>query len=1235
MRYGDLIQFEPIETVVQLQHANAIDAARGLVKSYVISEEMAERLTSVVIPQLQFEKPADNKGLLVVGNYGTGKSHLMSVISAVAEHAELAPLVQSTTVAQAAATIKGKFKVVRTELGATEMGFRDFVCSQLEVALTRWGVDYTFPAMDTIPNHKGVFEQMMAVFAEQYPDQGILFVVDEFLEYLRSRRDQPLIQDLSFLRELGEICKDLRFRFMAGVQEAIFDSQRFAFVSNELNRVKARFEQVFIARKDVKYVVAERLLRKNAEQLTRIRQHLTPYAPFYGSMNERMDEFVQLFPIHPEYIDTFEQITLAEKREVLKTLSRTMQGYLHQDVPADRPGLIAYDSYWEVLKQDAGFRTIPEIREVIDVSQVLENRVKQAFTRPAYRPMALRIIHGISVERLTTGDIRKPIGVTPEELRDGLCLYDPLVAEMGGEPAVDLLGQVETVLREILKTVNGQYISFNRENRQYYLDLAKTIDYDQLIEQRATTLDEGALDRYYFNALAQVLERTDQSYITGYQIWQYELDWRDRKTTRLGYLFFGAPNERSTAQPPRDFYLYFLQPYQPPYFQDQKQSDEVFFQLKRPDEAFADALKRYAAALDLAATSSGDSRTTYTGQANQSLKALTTWLQEHMTTAFDVTYQGTTKTLAQWAKGVVGGNATVRELVNSVSSSCLAVHFQEQAPEYPRFSVQITAANRAQAVGDALRWMRGAVKSQQGTAALDALELLDGSALRPERSRYAGYILRLLAGKPQGQVLNRNEIVEQVSQDVEFMAPHLYRLEPEWVTALLAALVANGNVVLAIAGQKFDAGSLDPLVTTPLTQLVAFKHLERPKDWNLPALKALFEVLGLPVGHAQQITQGEESPVQTLQGAVTQRTAGVVLAQQQLHAGLSLWGRSLLGEAELANLRARLEGAKAFLEGLQPYTSAAKLKNLKYDVPEIQAQATNLAALQQIKDVRELIDSLQPAANYLTVAETALPADDPWVNVHLSTTREQVLDAASDPALRTTTTLRQDATQRLAEVRKRYVIAYMGMHTQARLGANDDKRKAALLQDTRLKTLRALRTIDLMPGGELETFQNALTGLKSCWALTENDLQTAAVCPHCSFKPAAESVAVPASIRLQELDAQLETLLDNWTKTLRSNLDDPITQNSLGLLPSARKQVVESFITSGALPRPLDTEVIQTFQQVLRGLSKVEIRKDHLADALLEGGIPTTPAELERRFKEYLNKVIAGKDPNSVRIVIE
>ncbi len=42
MKYGDLIQFEPIETVVQLRDADRESAAKQLVATYVVSEEMAE-----------------------------------------------------------------------------------------------------------------------------------------------------------------------------------------------------------------------------------------------------------------------------------------------------------------------------------------------------------------------------------------------------------------------------------------------------------------------------------------------------------------------------------------------------------------------------------------------------------------------------------------------------------------------------------------------------------------------------------------------------------------------------------------------------------------------------------------------------------------------------------------------------------------------------------------------------------------------------------------------------------------------------------------------------------------------------------------------------------------------------------------------------------------------------------------------------------------------------------------
>ena len=153
MKYGDLIHFEPIETVVQLRDADEVKAARQLVQTYVISEEMAEKLVDLVIPQLQFEHPTDNKGLLVVGNYGTGKSHLMSVISGLAENSALAGKLSNSDVANAAGKIGGRFKVVRTEIGATTMSLRDILVAELEEHLAAIGVSYSFPSADQVSNN--------------------------------------------------------------------------------------------------------------------------------------------------------------------------------------------------------------------------------------------------------------------------------------------------------------------------------------------------------------------------------------------------------------------------------------------------------------------------------------------------------------------------------------------------------------------------------------------------------------------------------------------------------------------------------------------------------------------------------------------------------------------------------------------------------------------------------------------------------------------------------------------------------------------------------------------------------------------------------------------------------------------------------------------------------------------------------------------------------------------------
>jgi hypothetical protein len=196
MRYGELVQFDPIVSVIQLRDAGVEERARSLVETYVISDRMAEQIAQIIVPQLQFLRPQDNKGVLIVGNYGTGKSHLMSVISAVAEYPELAEALTNERVRTEAEAIAGRFKVVRVELGGVTGSLRDILLRELEIALEEWGTPYRFPPADELTNNKDVILEAVSRFRERYPEQGILLVVDELLDFLRSRQDQQIILDL-------------------------------------------------------------------------------------------------------------------------------------------------------------------------------------------------------------------------------------------------------------------------------------------------------------------------------------------------------------------------------------------------------------------------------------------------------------------------------------------------------------------------------------------------------------------------------------------------------------------------------------------------------------------------------------------------------------------------------------------------------------------------------------------------------------------------------------------------------------------------------------------------------------------------------------------------------------------------------------------------------------------------------------------------------------------------------
>lgn len=1221
MKYSNLVQFEPIITVKVLREADDLNQAREDVRTFVISARMAEQLRDVIIPNLQIASPRDNKGLLTVANYGTGKTHLMSVISAVAEHTELAESIASAEARQAFAQVAGKFRVIRAEIGATEMSLRDIVCTELERGLKKLGVTFAFPSAATVTNTKDSLVDMMDAFEAVHPGRGLLFVLDELLDYLRRRRDAELIQDLAFLREVGEICRSTRFRFIAGIQEAIFENPRFAGVADAVQRVKARFEQVRISREDVAYVVKQRLLKKSTEQRDVIRAHLQPFTPLYEGMAENFDEFVELFPVHPAYIRTFERISAVEKREILKTLSEEMRRILDSDVPSGEPGLLCYDSYRARLVEDPSNRQIPEVREVLDKSEVLRNRVEKGMATKQYVATARRIIDALAVHRLTTEDIYVPIGATRQELRDDLCLLPPNLPE---RDAFFLGVTVDAVLAEVVKAVSGQFISENPDNGQVYLDVRKDIDYDQKIEDRAASLDDNRLDEAYFKALEEVLERRDAPYVAGYRIWEYEVLWADRNVNRFGYLFMGAPNERSTAQPPRDFYIYFLQPYDCPRFTDEQEADEVFFRLERPAEEFTSALRRYAGATALAIESTATHRSVYESKARTALQTMVTWLRAHMGEAITVTYAGTAKPLAQWLARITGPRSSVKEQLDSIASLALAAHFAARYPGYPRFGVTVTRENLQETVRQALQQIATGRSTSLGTRALEALGLVDAESHLTDTSQFAVALLAKLQ-EAGGRATNRSDLL--VERDPRVWTWQPWNLEPAWLVVVAAALTQLGRMEIGFASGQVDALGLDRLTRMTLDELVAFSHIAPPKALPIVELREIVRLLGLPPGLIPS-EGANEIAVQQILTKTSEHLSRIAEVRAKLRTGVTLWGATAVEQAEERDRR--IEGLQKVLENVKARNSIGKMNKLDLGTAQLEKARTGLAELDWVSAAVKAREHLSEPVEYLREAVEVFGSE-----------HQLSKDAAElrDGILAVFRTTAQPDANRVAQLkneaealRRRFADEAARAHARDRLDGTGDDRKRRLLESDAYRDLSQLTAVSILPDGAFGSLQNQLTSIVTCKTFDESALQASVICQECGYRP-RQSAVPTARATVDSIAGRLDQLLTEWERTLLDNLSVPEMQDQIRLLAASERTAINGFLSAKSLPAPITPEFVRALNQVFGRFEVRNVNQNEIWSTLFPESTPTTPSELRGRFEKFLAGQIGAIQPDKVRFI--
>lgn len=1225
MKYSELINFQPIESTIQLIEAGEKEAAKKLVQTYVMSDTMAENMQAPVFDQLQMDEVVDNKGVLVVGNYGTGKSHLMSVISAVATDEENLQYLQNKNFAKELECIAGKFEVLRIEIGGVTMPLREMLFGYIQEDFQNRGIPFEMPDFANVKDNKKIIKDFMVNFEEKYPDKGYMIVVDEFLSYLTSRDERQIVLDLEFFRALGEMCSKSKLRVIFGVQEKIFDNPKFSFVSDTLKKVSDRFTQLIITKEATSYVVSERILKKTPEQKAWIRSHLENFSELYTGMSSRLEEFVDLYPIHPEYIDVFNKISVIETRHILKDISSTIKSIFNEEVPENAPGIFSFDSCWLSIKNNGMFKSDPMISKVVNASSQLEEIINRSFPKPAYKPLAIKIIYALSVHRLTTNGLDVQYGLTAENLKDDLCLY----LQMPEQEAEFLLSIVSQTLKDIMTTVSGQFIIYNDANNQYYIDVDKIVDYEEKIKQRASVLAESELNRFFYDIVYSCLEWDAKQYVTNFNIYEYDLNWDSHNMFREGYLFMGLPGERSTAQPERDFYIHIMPPYNADGSAVQNLEDEVYLYFKSTDE-FKELLGLFSAAQLQAQISEGKDREAYEQKSVIYRKKLIKYLGENKNTCFDVVYKKEKHQLIEVLKGRYRQDESFKDTIDLAASLCFDGYFNEKYPEYPVMKTKITRRNMADNARVAFDHFAGR-KTQQSTMMLESFGVLDGDKIKPENSKYAAYYIDMVNKlSPQG-VINYSDIFEP-----KFMGDYAdkhFQIDFIFTPIIFLAMVYGGYAEITLKnGKKITASSLDQITSVLAGDLYEFKYLSRPAQTSLAEIKKLFEVLDLNPAELDGDDNAKRKAVEKLCEKALELSNAAVIEKQKLSNGFELWNEPLVNSAIESEMISACEDVKEeFSNYGAKYNTPAKLNNFSLSmegIAKLERQVLMIKAIQEYVTFKtECLETVTYVAN---IEMMELGADFKSkiesAKKDFRDIRDNIIDGtAGDASARL-------VEEKLSVIKEAYIDLYMEEHKKKRLDIKDAQRRGQILESKELSNLKKLRSIEILSTAKLSSIEQKLSSLKICYDLKKEDIKSTPVCPHCSLR--LDDNAPNVFGQLDNLENQIDDLVKEWNKTLVDTLSDPLVASSKEYLSPDQKKVIDEFVNSERLPERVDDFFVKSIEALLQGFEPVVVDADELIQKL-EALPPMDENSFKQNIEELVKAYTRGKDASKLRIVVK
>lgn len=1194
-KVGELFNFERIREVIDI---DAITDKKAMVENYVISPSLEEYLVHL----FRDLNSSTHKAAQIIGGYGSGKSHLLAFIISLLTEPELARYVQNEKVREAVEALRREFVVVHWELQPNDVSLSEYFYDQLEIQLKeKYGLTVNLPTSGVI-DHKKTILQVLEKVKEGQPTRGLVVVIDEISDFLKQKSKEKLNQDVQFLRVLGQAAQSCDFMFIGAMQEHIFTNPKYVDEAESFGRVAERFQIITIKREDIKQVIAKRILKKTAEQRLWLEELFREYLRYFPHLQASLDEYIDLFPLHPYVIQIFSELPYFEKRGVIQFTIQEVEHILDRDFPC----FITYDRIYDEIASKHTVKNLETVSPVVNAIQTLESKVD--LLDPRHQDTARKIIKALAVLRLYGKSVNN--GATAEELANTLLL-------LPGNRLMEAADEISLVLKNFRKVTDGQFINVTQDG-YYFLDLNLTVDYDQVIRRRAENLPEDSLDEEILSILKEqlLLEEGAARYA-----FRDNCEWASRRSFREG-TFIYETGKGEMVQAEGDYRIVFVSPFcagnrYPP------AENCAVISGSLPPEA-VEQLKLTAAAHLLAKENYQRSimEKKYTTLKNEFIKMFVrAWLE---------TGRVDTGKAPKGIKALIAREfSNFDELFTEIKPQLFEDYFSQKYPKHPRFTQRITRDNIRGEFGAAIKELlgKGNVQSvfSSTKSILNALDLLDAQGnLSTANSEVAAAILET-ARAAAGKVVAVEDLINRFREP-----PYGY---DRWMTAfVIIVLTYNGEIVLRAAGGKLISSSeVYDTFGAGLEAFESVKYLTIESDFNPQPVINLMLALGMDPGIAakMRVTARRGEAVQDFRTRYLEIREQMEFVQKKLEA-LALNAAGLVDVEGLRRYHQIL--ADIHLDSFEQVKTPSDFRKIVYDDTTIRKIGEAYRVLQNLHYFYKMYtEQLEKEVEYAREVKKVI---EDYPNLFLAEGLKEFLQESF--------TILADASRllnraellpllgKLQQVRKKYVAAYFAAHEKhvgERVGWDRLKELTASQTWQNLLLLKNVTVLNKYPLARVENEISVLANQR-CEGFKVELIEKSPLCPQCNFPKGFSGSNIDG--RIATLEDEVDKIWREWENTILTEIYN--YRDNLDYLKAEERDLIQEVINAGKLPPVITEDLVVALNSLFKELVSIEVSPKELLEAVFAGARVMDYFTFERRLNTWKQKLVAGHDLDKVRI---